>query len=128
MLCQILLVLGSIWTLFFGFYVYSFYGFNIHGLLSIICFFVIPVNFSSSLLGFLPCPCPWFCFLLEISVLLIFLLCVLLLSLSDVGQCISFSFQILCIFQWLMPLASQYLLLVLYNVQAYIKMLFRVIC
>ena len=29
---------------------------------------------------------------------------------------------------WLMPLASQYLLLVLYNVQAYIKMLFRVTC
>ena len=28
----------------------------------------------------------------------------------------------------LMPLASQYLLLVLYNVQAYIKMLFRVTC
>ena len=31
-------------------------------------------------------------------------------------------------FKWLMPLASQYLLLVLYNVQAYIKMLFRVTC
>ena len=29
---------------------------------------------------------------------------------------------------WLMPLASQYLLLVLHNVQAYIKMLFRVTC
>ena len=29
---------------------------------------------------------------------------------------------------WLMPLASQYLLLVMYNVQAYIKMLFRVTC
>ena len=29
---------------------------------------------------------------------------------------------------WLMPLASQYLLLVLYNVQDYIKMLFRVTC
>ena len=29
---------------------------------------------------------------------------------------------------WLMPLASQYLLLVLYNVQAYIKMLSRVTC
>ena len=32
------------------------------------------------------------------------------------------------IIKWLMPLASQYLLLVLYNVQAYIKMLFRVTC
>ena len=30
--------------------------------------------------------------------------------------------------QWLMSLASQYLLLVLYNLQAYIKMLFRVTC
>ena len=29
---------------------------------------------------------------------------------------------------WLMPLASQYLLLVLGNVQAYFKMLFRVTC
>ena len=30
--------------------------------------------------------------------------------------------------KWLMSLASQYLLLVLYNVQAWIKLLFRVTC
>ena len=30
--------------------------------------------------------------------------------------------------QWLIPLSSRYLILVLYNVQAYIKMLFRVAC
>ena len=38
-------------------------------------------------------------FLFEESVLPLFLLCVLLLFLGDVGQCISFRFLILCIFQ-----------------------------